>query len=152
MSIKLKQTLILLIAIVSRRVAFQPVAASTPLPILQDQPLPSQATWMDMMSRLEAKHGPKRKRKSKKTKSKDKKTKKTKRPTKAEKKAYQAALKRMILKKSAKAIEMTLLDVVKVLPDADRTLKVYPNRSTLNSLVRKMPNAKKKLWTFLTRQ
>ena len=44
---------------------------------------------------------------------------------------------------------MSLLEVMQAFPDANKTLKVYPNRSTLNSLVSRAGGAKKKLHTFL---
>ena len=73
---------IFFLQIMTRRVMLQSVAG--PSPILQDAPLPSQKTWMDMMSRLKNKY---RKRKKKTRKSRSSKKKKTwrRRPTRAQK-------------------------------------------------------------------
>ena len=46
----------------SRRVALLPAPLAAPFGRMQTAPLPSQKTWMDMMERLEAKHGPQAKR------------------------------------------------------------------------------------------
>ena len=148
-----------------RRVAFQtlsPVAAAAAKP----QPryhqsttfapprkrysnLTSEPTWMNMMSSIRTKYGIPRKLKRKKKK----KDKKKKKPTKAEKKAYQATLRNMTLKQKRQnrtgAMSMTLIEVVRAFPGAAHKLQVYPNRSSLNSLVSRIPGAKKKVGTFL---
>ena len=75
-------------------------------------------------------------------------------PTKTEQKAYQAKLRGMTLparrgKERTTSLDLSLLNVVQAFPGANKILKVYPNRSSLNSLVNRMPGAKKKVATFL---
>ena len=143
-----------------RRVTFQtlpadasapPVAAAFAPPSKRYSNLASEPTWMNMMSSIRTKYGISRKTKRKKKKGKKEKKKK---PTKADKKAYQAALRNMTLKQKRRnrtgAMSMTLLELVRAFPGAAHKLQVYPNRSTLNSLVSSIPGAKKKVGTFLT--
>ena len=161
----------------ARRVMLQP--AGGPSPLLQIAPLPSQKTWTDMMSRLKKKYGrPKKKRiqpankkkayqaklramilpkiqPANKKKAYQAKLRAMTLPTKTEQKAYQARLRSMTLpaqrgrKKRTTSLDLSLLNVVQAFPGADKILKVYPNRSSLNSLVNRMPGAKKKVATFL---
>ena len=51
--------------------------------------------------------------------------------------------------KRTTSVDLSLLDVVQAFPGANKTLKGYPNRSTLNSFVSRMGGAKKKVATFL---
>ena len=160
----------------ARRVMLQPAAG--PSPLLQDAPLPSQKTWTDMMSRLIKKYGKRKKRiqpankkkayqaklramilppiqPANKKKAYQAKLRAMTLPTKAEQKAYQARLRGMTLpaqrgrKKRTTSLDLSLLNVVQAFPGSNKILKVYPNRSSLNSLVNRMPGAKKKVATFL---
>ena len=76
--------------IMTRRVMLQSVAG--PSPILQDSPLPSQKTWMDMISRLENEYGQQKKKKTWKSRSSKKKKTRRRRPTRAQKNTYQTML------------------------------------------------------------
>ena len=131
-----------------------PLAA--PFGRMQSAPLPSQKTWMDMMSRLEAKYGPKKgKRKKvkkvrkKKKKKKKVKTVKKKRPTKKAQRAFRAKLRGMVKRGKSVRLDTTLRRLVQAFPQADHTLKVWPKRSSLHSTVGRVPGSKRKLNTFL---
>ena len=138
----------------TRRVMLQPAAG--PSPILQDAPLPSQKTWLDMTSRLENKYGRSRKKEDteKPLFQKDK-DKASSSKQGGKKKTYQSMLRGMTLKprrgKKTTSIDMSLLDVMQAFPGANKPLKVYPNQSTLNSLVSRAGGAKKNCPPFCKR-
>ena len=146
----------------ARRVMLQPAAG--PSPLLQNAPLPSQKTWTDMMSRLKKKYGKRKKRTiqpankkkayqaklramilppiqpANKKKAYQAKLRAMTLPTKTEQKAYQAKLRGMTLpalrgKKRTTSLDLSLLNVVQAFPGANKIMKNYPNRSSLNSLV-----------------
>lgn len=151
-----------------RRVSIKPVsekAYTYEPPKKKYSTLNSESTWMNMMSSIRKKYGiPRKVKKRRKTKVKKKKPAKKpkrKKPTKTQKKAYQSALRSMIAptarvqkaqKKAQKrvtSVGISLQDVVKAFPAANKILNVYPRRASLCSLVCKMKEAKKKLSTFL---
>ena len=128
----------------TRRVMLQSVVG--PSPILQDAPLPSQKTWIDMMSRLQNKYSQQRKKITRKSRS-SKKKKTRRRPTKAKKQTYQSILRSMTTKprrgKKTATVDLSLLELVQAFPGANRKLTVYLNRSSLCSIVCPAQGAKK---------
>ena len=134
----------------SRRVALMPAPLAAPFGRMQSAPLPSQKTWMDMMGRLEAKYGPKkRKKKVKKVRKKKKRPAKKKRPSKKAQRAFRAKLRGMVKRGKSVTLDTTLRRLVQEFPQADHALKVWPKRSSLHSTVGRVPGSKRKLNTFL---
>ena len=127
-----------------------PAPLAAPFGRMQTAPLPSQNTWMDMMERLEAKHGPQAKRtKTKKRKKKKVKKIKKKRPSKKAQRAFRAKLRGMVKRGKSVSLDTTLRQLVQAFPQADHALKVWPKRSSLHSTVGRVPGSKRKLNTFL---
>lgn len=141
----------------SRRVALMPAPVSgpsaAPFGRMLSAPLPSQKTWMDMMERLEAKYGPKKKKvkrkKVKKVKRKKVKKVKKRRPSKKVQRAFRAKLHGMVKRGKSVTLDTTLRQLVQAFPQADHALKVWPKRSSLVSTVGRVPGSKRKLNTFL---
>ena len=96
--------------------------------------LDSEGTWMNMMSSLRKQYNIPRKVKKVKKKKPAKTTARVKKP-----------------RRSLNDVHITLEAVIKAFPARDKLLKVYPNRSSLCSLVCGMKESKKKLATFLYR-
>ena len=134
----------------SRRVALMPAPlagpSAAPFGRMQSAPLPSQKTWMDMMERLEAKYGPKKRRKKVRKK---KRPAKKKRPSKKAQRAFRATLRGMVKRGKSVSLDTTLRRLVQAFPQADHALKVWPKRSSLHSTVGRVPGSKRKLNTFL---
>ena len=137
----------------SRRVALMPAPlagpSAAPFGRMQSAPLPSQKTWMDMMERLEAKYGPKKRRKKVKKVRKKKRPAKKKRPSKKAQRAFRAKLRGMVKRGKSVSLDTTLRRLVQAFPQADHALKVWPKRSSLHSTVGRVPGSKRKLNTFL---
>ena len=120
--------------------------SAAPFGRMQSAPLPSQKTWMDMMERLEAKYGPKKRRKKVRKK---KCPAKKKRPSKKAQRAFRATLRGMVKRGKSVSLDTTLRRLVQAFPQADHALKVWPKRSSLHSTVGRVPGSKRKLNTFL---
>ena len=120
--------------------------SAAPFGRMQSAPLPSQKTWMDMMERLEAKYGPKKRRKKVRKK---KRPAKKKRPSKKAQRAFRATLRGMVKRGKSVSLDTTLRRLVQAFPQADHALKVWPKRSSLHSTVGRVPGSKRKLNTFL---
>ena len=137
----------------SRRVALMPAPlagpSAAPFGCMQSAPLPSQKTWMDMMGRLEAKYGPKKRKKVKKVRKKKKRPAKKKRPSKKAQRAFRAKLRGMVKRGKSVTLDTTPRRLVQAFPQVDHALKVWPKRSSLYSTVGRVPGAKRKLNTFL---
>ena len=135
----------------SRRVVLMPAPSAAPFGGMQTVPLPSQKTWMDMMEWLEAKYGPQAKRTKTKTRRKKKKKVKTvkkKRPSKKAQRAFRAKLQGMVKRGKSVSLDTTLRQLVQAFPQVDHTLKVWPKRSSLHSMVGGVPGSKCKLNTI----
>ena len=163
----------------ARRVALQsvygPIAGRSPTPILQNTPLPSQKTWMNMMSRLENKYGKQQKKKNQEKAVIDKEdqeravvnssnhvsprskkglSKHDALPVSSDpggKKVYRSTVRAMTTKpqrRKKKTQNKSLLKLLQSFPGANRKIKVYPNRSSLCSTVCRAEGGKKEITHF----